>query len=435
MGIRNLYYSAVCVLCFFVICSPVFAAACTGLPSIGNQSISNCTLTIAEVTGSDQANNSETSTANTATLSVNSGAAVTINAGGILATGSVILGGGTIAIATGGTINPNIPIYIADADADGWASAALSGATLYTASASGRRRMSLMRGTAADCGEGTYSMTNQCCAVSGGTITYTDSSGLNPRSSPQYSGGYTVRTFTGNGTLIVTGCTITATTFMVAGGGGAGCTWSYGGGGGGGGGVIQTSRTLASGSYPIVIGVAGPNHCGSQASAANGGNTTFNGLTAIGGGGGAHVDVSNGANGGSGGGGSVAYWNGYNVPGNGTAGQGNNGGYGGTVFTGGPDHAAGGGGGAGQIGGNWNGRYGGNGGNGIVSSISGTSKYYAGGGRGGYSNGLGGFGYGVDGLGAGGTNIGGGGASWDSGTGATTAYASAGVVILRYPNQ
>ena len=35
----------------------------------------------------------------------------------------------------------------------------------------------------------------------GGTITYTDSNGANPRSWPPYAGGYVVHTFTSSGTL------------------------------------------------------------------------------------------------------------------------------------------------------------------------------------------------------------------------------------------
>lgn len=39
--------------------------------------------------------------------------------------------------------------------------------------------------------------------ATGGTITYTDINGLNPRTSPAYAGGYTVHTFTSSGNLVV----------------------------------------------------------------------------------------------------------------------------------------------------------------------------------------------------------------------------------------
>ena len=39
--------------------------------------------------------------------------------------------------------------------------------------------------------------------ATGGTITYTDSNNLNPRSSPSYTGGYTIHTFTSSGTFTI----------------------------------------------------------------------------------------------------------------------------------------------------------------------------------------------------------------------------------------
>lgn len=58
------------------------AAACTGIPAIGNVSLSNCTLTVSTVTGADQAGNLELSTTNTAVLTAGAGASITINSGG-----------------------------------------------------------------------------------------------------------------------------------------------------------------------------------------------------------------------------------------------------------------------------------------------------------------------------------------------------------------
>ena len=68
----------------------------------------------------------------------------------------------------------------------------------------------------------------------GGTITYTDSNGLNPRSSPPYAPGYVVHTFanTGAGNLNVP-ADVTADVLVVGGGGGGGTTIAGGGGGGG----------------------------------------------------------------------------------------------------------------------------------------------------------------------------------------------------------
>lgn len=161
---RSLYMLVYAAL-FLSFPSSVFAVACTGIPAIGNIAMSNCTLTVASTTGADAAHNIESAITNDAITTLNAGAAVTINSGGVLATGSIILNGGTIAIATGGSIKSNTPIYASDGDADGWTA---SLGTLYTATASGRRRFSLMRSaTATDCADSSYNMTNQCCVANG----------------------------------------------------------------------------------------------------------------------------------------------------------------------------------------------------------------------------------------------------------------------------
>ena len=68
----------------------------------------------------------------------------------------------------------------------------------------------------------------------GGTISYTDSSGLNPRSSPPYALGYVVHAYTAIGadTLNVP-VAVTADVLAVGGGGGGGGTIAGGGGAGG----------------------------------------------------------------------------------------------------------------------------------------------------------------------------------------------------------
>ena len=68
-------------------------------------------------------------------------------------------------------------------------------------------------------------------AATGGTITYTDSNGLNPRSSPAYPGGYTVHTFTSNGTF--TPNRAGNVEYLVVGGGGGGGGAASGAGSGG----------------------------------------------------------------------------------------------------------------------------------------------------------------------------------------------------------
>jgi hypothetical protein len=188
-----------------------------------------------------------------------------------------------------------------------------------------------------------------------------------------------IHTFTGSGTFTVSkGGTIDF--LMVAGGGGGG--WDVGGGGGAGGLIWGSNVTITPGTYSIVVGGGGPGSTtlNGNASTQNGQNTTFNGLTAIGGGGGGNYVSGNGATGGSGGGAS-----GYTAPGQpgtGTTGQGNRGGYANSGNT--TANTGGGGGGAGGVGSDsiQNNASFVAGGAGLFYSISGTSITYAQGGRG-----------------------------------------------------
>ncbi len=95
-----------------------------------------------------------------------------------------------------------------------------------------------------------YGWSGTVCAPlsTGGTITYTDSNGLNPRSSQAYAGGYTIHTFTADGTFTpsIAG---NVSVLVVAGGGGGGMDM---GGGGGGGGVVYNSSYAVT---PVPINV------------------------------------------------------------------------------------------------------------------------------------------------------------------------------------
>src|SRR3989344_4457845 len=178
-------------------------------------------------------------------------------------------------------------------------------------------------------------------SATGGTITYADSSGLNPRSSPPYSGGYTIHTFTSDGTFTPNGSG-NVEVLVVAGGGGGGnsdgTNSTIGGGGGAGGMVEKASHTVTAQDYSVTVGAGGP-------SFTNGGDSVFDGITAIGGGHGATYGSFSGGSGG------------------GLEGCG--------------------GGGAGV---NVSGSIAGMGGAGRANSISGVSVTYAGGGGSGYSN-------------------------------------------------
>jgi hypothetical protein len=239
---------------------------------------------------------------------------------------------------------------------------------------------------------------------------------------------------------------------IVAGGGGGG---SDEGGGGGAGGLIDSSTVRLTADTPIIIdvGQGGKGATGTTGAygdetdpAVNGQNSILATITAIGGGGGAtSVNVANdparnGRSGGSGGGGAGEAVAGR-AGGAGTTGQG---------FAGGPgiSGAAGGGGGGAAEAGNTDGNS--LGGDGVASSITGSSVTYAGGGGGGngntsstqYAGGAGGGGTGgsstlantagTAGLGGGGGGGCGNLACGPDGVAFSGASGGSGVIILRY---
>lgn len=261
-------------------------------------------------------------------------------------------------------------------------------------------------------------------------------------------------TTTGAHTFEVTsGSRDDAEVLIVGGGGGGGGQFEGGTGGGGGGGgrvvhLTGVSLDVEEGPISLSVGAGGPGQRLSAGSnAPNGTQSVFRGQTAPGGGSGGHgVSGSggntHGSNGGSGGGGGATSWftgqtnGGVEQDGAPTAGMGMNGGFGSGSTSG--SRRGGGGGGASQAGVN-----GGNnpatGGNGYLTSITGTATYYGGGGGGCALNvsagngGLGGGGRGgsnpqgapvagTDGLG------GGGGGAWEA---QTAAKGGSGRVIIR----
>ena len=237
---------------------------------------------------------------------------------------------------------------------------------------------------------------------------------------------------------------------LVIAGGGSGGRGYVGGGGGAGGYQELISQILTPATnYTVTVGAGGATAVGPTGGVGNAGSpSVFNATTSTGGGGGGSNQV-NAASGGSGGGGGAAAS--PSTFGNGTVGQGNNGGVGFdgvSVFT-----AAGGGGGAGGVGGNSGttsaDTSGGNGGAGSISAIDAVQRAGGGGAgtdKGGAANypgngGTGGAGGGGNGgtqgvtqatVGAVNSGSGGGGASYSGSPFYNGAAGGSGVVILKY---
>ena len=257
-----------------------------------------------------------------------------------------------------------------------------------------------------------------------------------------YYGPYTIHTFTGSATFTPS-FNGEVEVLVVAGGGGGG--GRHAGGGGAGGLLYNSSFGVAAGcaggvlyasSYgvsqgtgiTVTIGSGGTNQVNVVGNGGPGGNSSFGGLTAIGGGYGGGVCGNIGGNGGSGGGGSGTGGS-STAAGIGIPGQGNNGNS--SIVDGG---GGGGGAGTGNLSVNRQG------GDGLPYSITGFSTYYGGGGSGGggtlLAGGLGGGGKGGIALASGVADAtpytgGGGGGSIISGTG-VSGLGGAGIVIIRY---
>ena len=274
--------------------------------------------------------------------------------------------------------------------------------------------------------------------VRDGTGKYYSGSGAPPSGGTEtiYS-TYTSHTFTASGNFVVN-LSGNVDYFMVA-GGGAGGGGPIAGGGGAGGYLTGTSLAVTAQSYAVVVGAGGifNNGSGDNSVSKNGLDSTFAGLTAIGGGGGGNGSGGVAASGGSGGGA-----HGYNQSfGSGTAGPPRQG-YDGARNSS-PSYGAGGGGGAGAAGVQPPQGHGGPGGVGIQNDYkTGSNIYYAGGGGGARwnagSGGTGGNGGGGDGqtvsgstnATAGTDGLGGGGGGGDYAP--AVPNGGSGIVIIRY---
>jgi hypothetical protein len=222
---------------------------------------------------------------------------------------------------------------------------------------------------------------------------------------------------------------LAAGTFNGGGAGAGGYRNSYNSESSGGGGSAESSLTFTGGTvYTITVGAGGSNYVDGNDSSISGSDITT--ITSTGGGAGA--GNSAGRAGGSGGGGASSGGTGNPSAGSGTANQGYAGAAGGDA----PNYYAGGGGGAGEAGNTDGNSYGGDG---VASTITGSSVTRGGGGGGAQSPSSsvpGGAGGGGDGgysavSGTSGTANTGGGAGGNGASGSGTTSGGSGVVILR----
>ena len=210
------------------------------------------------------------------------------------------------------------------------------------------------------------------------------------------SGGNTRHTFTTSGSFQITSGSATVFWEIVGGGGAGGTTAAAGGGGGGGGGAIERgSAVLGPGSYAVTVGAGGVASTPTQ-HPTSGGASSFNGVSALGGGRGGSGDGATnitGAQGGSGGGGRGIFAGG-DVSAGAASGSNTSAGGAGVASATGSQRYGGGGGGAGAAGTSSTTSAAGVGGAGQASQAPGVSATYSGGGGGGSNTtaGLGGHG-------------------------------------------
>lgn len=266
-------------------------------------------------------------------------------------------------------------------------------------------------------------------------IVYPVATGGNSTNNITQSGiNYRVHTFTTVGTSTFTVTRGGLIEYLIVAGGGGGADVS----GGGAGGVKVGQILLETGSYSIVVGAGSGNAADNSGPGDNGSPSSAFGFIAAGGGGaGGGFGQARGLTGGSGGGGgrqpSGQNW--FSIGGPQIPDQGYQGGSAQPFIT--ADWEGGGGGGAGTPGrDNTGGDWGGDGGLGISSSITGTLTFYAGGGGSGSNsiNGRGGLGGGGTGAagGAGGNASGNTGGGGGGGWGGLCGAGGSGIVIVRY---
>ena len=194
--------------------------------------------------------------------------------------------------------------------------------------------------------------------------------------------GWMIHTFTEDGTFEIPNSTY-VDVLLVGGGGGGGNGYGAAGGGGAGGMLVLEHVTLLAGKHPVTVGAGGRGGVRGREGGEDGGNTVFNGRTALGGGGGAGIYYAPHTGGSGGGAYFTDLFHNSETGAAGTEGQGCAGGSNTYVEGSGANAFGAGGGGAGEAGASASNDGPGKGGDGRMCDFSGEEKWYAGGGAGG----------------------------------------------------
>lgn len=132
----------------FLFPTAALAVNCT-VPISGNMSISSSCTFPNTVDGIDTGTGTNP---NTAVLTISGGATLTVLATQTISVGSFVPGNGSIAIISGGQIKLGTPVWLVDADGDGWPAAATQ-YTQTTAPTNGRRKNLMLSLTQVDANE------------------------------------------------------------------------------------------------------------------------------------------------------------------------------------------------------------------------------------------------------------------------------------------
>lgn len=151
----------------------IFQTATIGLSDVTNANKDAINQIIITVVNADAANTfyidniiaiEETTATNDAVFEAKS-CIMTLNSTDTLVVGSLSLTGGSIAIADGGVIKIKQPVWIIDADGDGYSA---DGKLYYGAQPAGGRRKNLATTLVAgssDCNDASYNTSNVCCTI------------------------------------------------------------------------------------------------------------------------------------------------------------------------------------------------------------------------------------------------------------------------------